>query len=105
MEVSIRDKRLESNEARLKYYPALARKINQRLAELRAAANLEDLKHLPGRWHELTGNLKGCLAGSVSANYRLLIKPNHNPVPRKDDGGLNWREVTAITVLEVMDYH
>ena len=30
-----------------------------RLNDLRGAATLEDLKGVPGRYHELTGNLRG----------------------------------------------
>ena len=57
------------------------------------------------RCHELTGNRKGQLAVRVSVNYRLIFEPNHEPVPAKADGGLDWEAVTAITILDIEDYH
>jgi proteic killer suppression protein len=81
--------------------------LRRRLDELAAAVpSLEMMRKLPGaRCHELTGNLKGKLAVDLDHPYRLLFEPAHDPVPRKADGGLDWTKVTAITVLEIIDYH
>jgi proteic killer suppression protein len=81
--------------------------LRRRLDELAAAVpSLEMMRELPGaRCHELTGNLKGKLAVDLDHPYRLLFEPAHDPVPRKADGGLDWTKVTAITVLEIIDYH
>lgn len=79
--------------------------LRRRLDELAAAANLEMMRRLPGpRCHELTGNLKGRLAVDLDHPYRLF-EPANDPVPYKEDGGLDWARVTAITVLEITDYH
>lgn len=84
----------------------LAKKINQRISQLQAADNLEVMKTLPGaRCHELTGNYKGCLAVDVSGNYRLIFRPDNDPLPRKEDGGLDWIQVTIIEIQEISDYH
>ena len=37
--------------------------------------------------------------------YRLIFKPDHQPLPRKDDGGLDWDQVTKVLVTEVVDTH
>ncbi len=37
--------------------------------------------------------------------YRLIFIPDHGPVPRHEDGGLDWSLVTAITILGVEDTH
>lgn len=37
--------------------------------------------------------------------FRILFEPAHESIPAKDDGGLNWLEVTAITIIDVEDYH
>jgi len=37
--------------------------------------------------------------------YRLIFEPADNPPPTKDDGGLDWNEVTAIRIVEIEDYH
>lgn len=88
------------------YGPRMAGLIQQRLAELQAADTLEDMRHLPGaRCHELKGNLGGQLAVDLVHPKRMVFKPNHDPVPVKDDGGLNWSEVTAIEVVGIGDYH
>lgn len=81
--------------------------LRRRLDELAAAVpSLEMMRKLPGaRCHELTGNLKGKLAVDLDHPYRLLFEPAHDSVPRKPDGGLDWTQVTAITVLEIIDYH
>ncbi len=82
----------------------LAKAVMKRLDDLRAAGCLEDMRNLPGRWHELTGDLKGHVACSLSANWRLVIRPAGSPKLR-EDGGLNWKEVTAVRIINVRDYH
>jgi len=80
--------------------------VRRRLDELAAATNLEMMRGLPGaRCHELTGNLKGRLAVDLDHPYRLLFEPANDPIPRKDDGGLDWPRITAITVTDIIDYH
>jgi len=85
-----------------------ARKIMLRLAEFRAAICLNDLGSPysgPGRCHELTGNRKGQLSVDLDHPYRLIFIPNHKPVPKKPDGGLDWKQVTAIMIIEIGDTH
>jgi len=85
--------------------PNRARLIERRLYELAAANTLEDMRHLPGNCHELHGDLKGILAVSLDGPYRLLFEPANEPRPAKPDGGLDWPRVTAIRILEVINYH
>ena len=83
-----------------------AEKLQQRLAELRAAPDLEAMKSLPGaRCHELSGDRKGQLAVDLAHPKRLILVPDHEPPPTKQDGGLDWRRVTRIFVVEIVDYH
>lgn len=80
--------------------------IEQRLNELRAAEALEDLRNLPGpHCHELRQNFKGQLAVHLDGPYRLIFEPAHEPIPKKEDGGLDWRKVTCIRIVEVVNYH
>ena len=37
--------------------------------------------------------------------HRLVFQPSHDPVPRLADGGIDVGHVTAITIVEVIDYH
>ncbi|HSB78426.1 MAG TPA: killer suppression protein [Candidatus Methylomirabilis sp.] len=83
-----------------------ARKIRQRLAELNAAATLADIGRLPpARPHALKGNRKGQFAVDVRHPFRLLFEPADDPVPLRDDGGVDLARITRIRVLSVEDYH
>jgi len=63
------------------------------------------MRTLPGaRCHELKGNRAGQLAVSLDHPGRLIFEPT-KPVPRREDGGLDWTRVTAIEVIEIVDYH
>jgi len=104
------DKRLEkdSNDHRLlvkRHGEVQAKKIEQRLTDLSAAQNLEVMRTLPGRCHELTGDLKGCLAVDLVHPYRLLFEVASDPVPVKPDGGLDWPLVTEIKIIRIENYH
>jgi proteic killer suppression protein len=82
-----------------------AQLIRARLDALRAATCLEDLRNLPGRLHELKGDRKSQLSFDLDHPYRLIFTPNHNPVPSADDGGMDWRRVTAVKILGIEDTH
>lgn len=82
-----------------------ARKVMARLADLAAAASLEEMRRLPGRCHELSGDRKGQLAIDLSGGRRLVFEPAATPIPTKSDGGLDWSAVDAVRVLEITDYH
>lgn len=89
-----------------KAYGQRARKIDQRLSDLKAAESLEVMKSIPAaRCHELTGNRAGQIAVDISTNFRLIFKPDHDPIPIKEDSGLDWAGVTIIRILKVEDYH
>ncbi len=74
--------------------------------ELRAADTLADISMLPpARRHGLSGDRAGQFAVDVQHPFRLIFEPAHDPVPRKEDGGIDLARVTAIRILEVTDYH
>ena len=110
MEISYKSKKLEKQltdpREMAKSFGQLAVKIKMRLKNLTDADNLAIMRTIPAaRCHELTGDHKGELGVDVSGNYRLLFEPSHDPIPQKDDGGLNWEEVTKIQINEIEDYH
>jgi proteic killer suppression protein len=83
-----------------------ARRVQVRLAQLQAAETLADVIVLPfGRCHALKGDRKGQFSVDVRHPFRLIFEPAHDPVPTKDDGGLDPAKVTRIRVLSVEDYH
>ncbi|WP_435051706.1 type II toxin-antitoxin system RelE/ParE family toxin [Desulfolithobacter dissulfuricans] len=84
----------------------MARKLQQRLMELKAASTLDDISRLPpARCHELTGNRKGQLSVDLEHPYRLLFVPAHNPLPTKEDGGVDWASITEIEIIGIVDTH
>jgi len=93
-------------EMRRRWGAALAGKLKVRLAELAAAETLDDIARVPpARCHELKGNRAGQLSIDLVHPQRLIIEPDHDPAPRKDDGGLDWTKVTRIVVVEICDTH
>lgn len=79
------------------------RKLRTRLSDLEAAGDVTDL--LAGRPHPLEANRKGQFAVDLDAGRRLVFEPAVEPVPRKDDGGIAWGEVTAVRIVFIGDYH
>ena len=85
--------------------PACAAKLRQRLAELKAFDTLNEVSHLPpSRCHELT-NRGGVYSVDLQQPYRLLFVPANEPIPRKADGGMDLRRVTAVEVIDIEDTH
>lgn len=78
--------------------------IIRRIQELQAAPCLADMRSLPGRCHELTGNRKGDITIDLEHPYRLVFRPNPPP-PLKKDGGLDWTQVRAVIICDVEDTH
>jgi toxin HigB-1 len=76
----------------------IADKLRLRVKALETAASVGELStHDPlGYWHQLGENLDGLWAGKLSANYRLLVRP--------EDAADPWCAVT-VTVIDIDDYH
>jgi plasmid maintenance system killer protein len=91
-------------EMRKKHGAVRAKKIEQRLKALREARSLADMRYLPGRCHELHGDLAGHLTLDLDHPYRLLIRPTADAEPGRG-GGLDWSAVRAVVVLGVVDTH
>lgn len=88
------------------YGKDMARRLKQRLAELKAADTLSDISHLPpARLHELTGNLKDHFSVDLVHPYRLLFVVDNDPLPRGPQGGVDRGAVTAILVVDIKDTH
>ena len=83
-----------------------APKIRQRLLELKAAESLADISTLPPpRCHQLSENLDEQFAVDISRNERMVFEVANEPIPRKDDSGIDLGRVTEIRVLRIEDYH
>ena len=82
-----------------------AQRLEARIQQLEEASCLEDLRHVAGDWHELGQNRKGQIAANIGHPYRLIIEPVADPLPTKPDGGLDWSQVVAVQIVEIVDYH
>ena len=112
MEVYYRTNKLQKNcssekAMRAEWGPKMAEKIALRIAQLEAADNLEVIARSGlGRFHELKGDRKGQLSLDLVHPQRLLFQPNHDPVPRKEEGGeLDLAKITSVLILEITDPH
>ena len=111
MIIYFRTKRLQNicnntNEAIKKLGPEMARKLQQRLMELKAASCLTDISKVPPpRCHELSGDRDGQLSVDLAHPYRLLFISAVDPIPLTQDGGLDWAKVTEIEIVEIVDTH
>lgn len=81
-------------------------KLQQRLMELNAARTLTDISHLPPpRCHELVGNRAKQLSVDLEHPYRLIFIVADEPYPEKENGELDWSQVTEIEIIDIVDTH
>lgn len=84
----------------------MAGKIMRRVAELEYAPNLGVMFTIPGaRCHQLKGDRSGQFAVDLVHPFRLVFRPFDDPIPLKEDGGIDVERVTSVEVIEVEDYH
>ena len=111
MDIAFRTRKLEkvfkAEDTLQKAYGArMARVVMIRMAVLRAAGSLALVPTTPpDRRHQLGGGRKEQFAVDLVNPHRLVFEADHRPLPRKDDGGIDTEQVTAITILDVVDYH
>jgi proteic killer suppression protein len=79
--------------------------LSKRLNDLRVAETLEDVRYLPGHYHELVENRKGQWACDLDQPYRLVFEPHENPIPVTSDGNYIWVEIKGVEIIEIIDYH
>lgn len=76
----------------------IADKLRKRIKALYAAETVGQLVDSDplGKWHRLEANLNGLWAAKLSANYRLLVRPEG-----ADDG----RDAVTVTVIEISNHY
>jgi len=111
MNIRYQTRRMENSFASLsairKHYGDSAKKLSQRLDDLASVVNLEVMRSFSSaHCHELSGTRQGELAIDLSPNHRIIFLPDHDPLPRKEDGELDWIMVTRIVNMAIgEDYH
>ena len=77
-----------------------------RMTVLRRADNLAKVPTTPpDRCHQLKANRDEQYAVDLYGPWRLVFEPDHDPIPRKSDGGIDKEQVISITILCVKNYH
>lgn len=111
MEITFRQRRLKKafdseRELQKRFGKRMAKKIAMRMAVLRNARTLSMVPtSKPERRHQLDADRDGQFAVDLLHPHRLVFEPSHNPLPRREDGGIDTDRVTAITIVNVIDYH
>lgn len=106
MDVFFRSRKLakvfnSQRELQKQYGERMARTIMIRLAVLKNARTLARVSTTPPeRRHKLAGQRKEQYAVDLLHPYRLVFEPTPGTV-----GGGDAGNVTAITIIEVIDYH
>ena len=75
------------------------------VGDLMAAETLEDVRNLPGRFHELKGNRKGQWACDLDQPFRMIFVPHEEPIPTNPDGQYIWIEIKGVEIIEIDNYH
>ncbi len=89
-----------------KFGPRMAKVIVVRMGVLQAADNLGLVPPIkPTRRHQLGADRDEQFAVDLVHPHRLVFVPDHNPIPRLEDGGIDLHAVTAIEIIEIVDYH
>jgi proteic killer suppression protein len=109
MDISFRNRRIEkictSEKEMRKSLPSNRERVLKiRLRQLSESPTLESLRNQPGNCHELAQERDGQPAVSLDGLFRLVFEPAE-PIPRKPDGGLDWSNVIAVEIVEIVDYH
>lgn len=79
--------------------------LRRRLTQLEDATTLEEVRNLPGNYHELKNNRKGQWGCDLDQPYRLIFTPHENPIPTNADGQYIWLEIKGIEIIEIKNYH
>ena len=108
MEITFASRELEklcnrSNYAIRKLGDKGARKLQSRLADISAAHDVTEL--IAGSPHPLKGDREGDFSLRLHGAQRLVFRPERDPLPRLEDRGIDWGNVTAVQIVEIGDYH
>lgn len=109
MKLSYKSNKLEksfTDKGLVKTYGVLAKKIKQRKNELENADNLWVISLLPAlRLHQYQGNRKGTWSIDIHQNWRILFEIDQDPIPTLEDGGVDLKAITIISIESVEDPH
>lgn len=89
-----------------KFGPRMGKIMGRRLGELAALPSLAAGVAVPHlSLHQLGADRDEQFALTLVEPKRLILQVAADPVPRLPDGGIDTAAITAVIVLEVIDYH
>ena len=84
----------------------IANSLFLRLQQLASVKSLWEMRGLnSANCHELKADRAGQLAVYLKHPRRLIFEVADYPVPKLKDGGLDWKNIRSIRILEITDYH
>lgn len=109
MEISYENRKLRKlceneTESRRQLGSPCSKRLRMRLNTLADAATMNELLPGRGRPHPLGGDLEGQFALALNGE-RLIFRPNHDPVPEMEAGGIDRSKVTKVTITDIRNYH
>jgi toxin HigB-1 len=110
MDIIFEDRKLEkivNNEQKCikKFGPICSKILLKRLQRIREAEHFDELKHLPGRFHQLTADRPGQFAFDLEHPLKLIIKPQIEAENLDPIGNFIAALTTVVIVIEIEDYH
>ena len=106
MEISYKNNKLKksltTDKGIAKSYGTIAKKVKLRITQLENADNLEVITKLPVLH---IGKGKGTWSIDIQENWRILFEINQDPIPTLEDGGIDLKAITIISIESVEDPH
>lgn len=109
MELTYKNKKLQNlcensrynTELVKNYGKEVAKKLPQRIKELKAFESLNDIPvNLPFKRHKLTGNRNNQFAVNITGQYRLIFRNKENKLLIED-----LKEIKKIEIMEVSKHY
>lgn len=100
------EKTLNSAKKLTQKYGDRAQYIMRRMKVLSASPALANVpRQPPDRCHQLSGDRNEEFAVVIKDQWRIIFKPNHEHIPRKEDNGIDLTKITKILIIWIGDYH
>lgn len=77
----------------------------RRINVLAIARSFEDLRHVPGHFHELLHNRRGQWGFDLNGPCRLIVTPRTRPIAQNASGGYLWSAIKDAVIVEIVNYH
>ena len=110
MQINYKTKKLKRNltddRKLLKTYGQRAKKIKQRIKEIKSAENLKILGEIPQlRLHSYKGKREGEWSIDIKDNWRLIFTLEHEQTTTLKYGRLDLAKITIIKIESIEDPH